>query len=113
MAKEIKLKWLVCPEPTGRFRSFETRGFPTADYPEGQTAARIVCSESYMPSVHKDATNLHLELHVACYENGTFKWRRLNKRACSIAEAKQIISHFINKNRKFAPEQYRAEGEKI
>lgn len=101
MVKKISLKWRVDPEPTGRYSSFEKRGFPSADYPGERPAANIRCKDSYLPSVHRDATDLDLELWVAQYYigeagNETFKWRRLVKRASSIKEAKEIVSQFIN-----------------
>lgn len=100
MAK-INLKWRVEPEPTGRYASFQTRAFPSAEYPGERPAAYIKCKESYVPSTHKNATDLELELCVAQYYMGetgheTFRWRRLVKRASSIKEAKEILAEFVN-----------------
>lgn len=116
MAKKITLKWRVDPEPTGRYCSFQKRGFPSADYPGERPAADIRCKESYVPSLHKDATNLELELFVAQYYvgeagNETFKWRRLKKRASSIKEAKEILAEFVNgpQRNSVVPQELRSE----
>lgn len=101
MENKIKLTWRVAPEPTGRYRSFERRAWPSAEYKNGACAAYMSHEESYEPSVHKNATDLVIKLHIAKWdqkEDGRwgFKWRVLNKRASSIAEAKQIVEEFLN-----------------
>lgn len=101
METKIKLTWRVAPEPTGRYRSFMRRAWPSAEYKNEACAAYMSHEESYEPSSHKNATDLVIKLHVAQWtqnEGGKwgFKWRILNKRAASIKEAKQIIEEFVN-----------------
>lgn len=93
-------KWQVSPAPEGRYRSFEKRGFPLAEYQNGATCARIRCGDSYNPSRHKDATDLDLQVWIAVWGNGTFKWKTLKKRASSIKEAKLLVSDFLNGNQR-------------
>ena len=101
--KAPKLKWSVCPAPTGRFRSFEKRGFPFADYENGRPAAKIECDKSYIPE-HRTATDLSLTVYVAEWyvreddDVLTFKWRRVKKTASSIAEAKEIAAIVLERN---------------
>ena len=100
--KAPKLKWSVCPAPEGRFRSFEKRGFPSADYANGHSAAKISCELSYKPD-HRTATDLELTVHVAQWyvrEDGhlTFNWRRVKRMASSIAEAKDIVAKVLERN---------------
>ncbi|AVO23000.1 hypothetical protein HWB57_gp172 [Erwinia phage vB_EamM-Bue1] len=97
MAKIIP-KWRVEPEATGRYRSFSQRGFPSAEYPNGNTCASIRCKDSYHPATHKDATNLDLEVWLAVYRQDTdgWDWRRMKTRAASIAEAKKMVSDYLN-----------------
>lgn len=101
MENKIKLTWRVAPEPTGRYRSFERRAWPSAEYKNGACAAYMSHEESYEPSVHRNATDLSIKLHVAVWgltEGGKwgFRWRVLNKRASSIKEGKQIMEDFLN-----------------
>lgn len=42
MSKLPKLKWRVDPAPTGPYRSFSKRAWPSADYPNGATAGYII-----------------------------------------------------------------------
>lgn len=99
MAK-ITPKWRVEPEATGRYRSFCHRGFPSAEYPNGDTCASIRCKASYHPATHKDATNLDLEVWVAVYREGGWDWKRMKVRPNSIAEAKKQVSDFLNSDQR-------------
>lgn len=96
MAK-INPKWRVDPEPIGSYRAFAFRGFPSANYPNGEPCASIRCKDSYHPANHKDATNLVLEVWVAVYENdNSWNWARMTARPKSIAEAKKQVHEFVN-----------------
>lgn len=94
MAK-VKLVWRVSPAPSGRYSSFQSRAFPSANYKNGEPAAQLICSESYQ-SFHKDATGLEIVIMVALWENDTFNWRKLKRSARSIAEAKERVEAFFN-----------------
>lgn len=101
MTTKIKLTWRVGVAPTGQYRSFERRAWPSADYKNGKAAAFMSHADSYEPSLHKDAEGLGIKLHVAVWvlqDDGhwVFKWRVLNKRATSIKEGKEIMEEFLN-----------------
>lgn len=110
--KAPKLKWAVCPAPEGRFRSFETRGFPSADYENGHSAAKINCELSYLPE-HRYANDLQLTVYVAEWyvsdgdNHLTFRWRKLKRLATSIAEAKEMAAKVLKQNPDFVHPDYR------
>lgn len=95
-----KLKWRVSPEPQGRYRSFQTRAWPSAEYKNGAAAAYMANENSYEPAIHKNATDSVITLFVAQWVqkegNWTFKWRSLGVRARSIKEGKELIETFLN-----------------
>jgi len=62
----MKTKWKVHPAPTGRYRSFESRGWPYLEYEDGQLAASIQCGENY--SLRKAASKEHGRLTVIVYD---------------------------------------------
>jgi hypothetical protein len=50
---KVKLKWYVQSAPTGRYRSFARRGFPSASYanlPQECAAVSLHCEDDYIPS---------------------------------------------------------------
>lgn len=101
MTNKIKLTWRVGAAPVGQYRSFERRAWPSASYKNGTCAAFLSHEESYEPSLHKDAVDLNIKLHIAQWiqkEDGSwaFKWRVMSKRASTIKEAKQIAEDFLN-----------------
>lgn len=110
--KAPKLKWVVCPAPEGRFRSFEKRGFPSADYENGHSAAKIYCELAYHPE-HRNSTDLQLTVYVAEWyvrevdNHVTFRWRKLTRQATSIAEAKKMVATVLKQNPHFVHPDYR------
>ena len=61
-----KVKWVVDKPPTGRFRSFEKRGWPTAEYPDGSTCAALYAEDGgeYSPSRVKEGNHAPLLMKV-------------------------------------------------
>lgn len=90
----LKLKWKIDPKPTGRFRSFERRWWPSCEYENGEHAAHLYCESDYSMRVVKDQTHSRIVIRVAKWEprdNGevwTFKWMRLRTEAFTLKEAK-------------------------
>lgn len=54
----MKLTWKVDPPPSGRWKSFTKRGWPTAEWPDGSIAALIYCADEYIPRLVKRANML-------------------------------------------------------
>jgi len=96
-----KLKWNVDPAPYGPYRYFQERGWPHATYSDGSPAARISCSDKYIPSKVKTGEHSELKVYVAKWnhnrkpEEAAFEWKLLKKRATTLSEAKELAAKFI------------------
>lgn len=103
-----KLVWVVAPEPTGRYRSFERRGWPTCWWGrDGKPAAFIECEDAYRPA--DVALGDHKPLRVVlCHhrhpEAGN-SWKRLRMKTSfeTLAAAKQAVKDFLALHPEFAP----------
>lgn len=112
-----KLKWRVDPAPTGQFRSFQSRAWPSADYPNGDFAACIISTdkEDYK-GFHAKATGLHLKVKVAKWlktpddQAGSFKLLVSKAEYSSIAEAKEAVNKILEKNPELMPKEYYDDG---
>jgi len=109
----MKLKWEVAPVPTGRYRSFEERGWPSASYRNGDedAAARIECADEYVPANAKSGKHLPLHLHVAHWvnpdergEGAAFKWRKVIQIFETLPEAKAAAQSILDDRPHFWPE---------
>jgi hypothetical protein len=103
----VKLKWRVAPAPTGRYRSFDKRGFPSAEYPDGRPAAMLECEESYKATFARNGGHKPVAVCVADYSKGggRFTWRKLLVEFASIDYAKEMAARAIARNG-FAPKEY-------
>lgn len=104
----IKLKWKVQPEPTGRWRSFENRGWPMATFPNGTMAARIDCGDDYKPANVREGKHGELTLYLADYSDrgpgaSAWKWVRVIKTFKTVAEAKEAAVKLYEKFPKYLP----------
>lgn len=114
---KIKLKWKVGAAPTGRFRSFDSRAWPSAYYDKTDRAAcMITCTESYTPALGRDPAPkkfgggpLELIVRIADYtpiEGGSsWKWRSLTRRFDNLDAAKEAAEKFLNDNAAFRPKE--------
>lgn len=113
----VKFVWVVGTEPTGRYRSFERRSWPTAHYAhkDKEPAAQIYCEDSYVPRLVK--TGQHAELKVVIYDysvpsNTTtgsgFTRRALKQRFKTLAEAKKAAEDFLVQHQQYRPTEYRS-----
>lgn len=108
--KLVKLKWLVAEPPSGRYRSFEKRAWPTADYAYTDfIAARISCEDPYRQADVKTGDHSELSVYVAQWANpripgqDAWVWRKLKARFATLAEAKAAAEEFLAKNLSFRP----------
>lgn len=99
---KVKLKWKVDPVPTGRYRSFVKRGWPSAYYPDGNNAVFLYAEEPYAPCFARAELRFPITIRVAFHhpeeewpEKGAFTWRTLKVRAYSLEEAKTLAQTFI------------------
>jgi hypothetical protein len=113
----LKIRWRVSPAPTGRFKSFQPRGWPHAEYPCGKAAGFIavqggMLSDSYN-GVNAKRTDLSLQVYVAEWSNSgnpddaAWNNRRLKARFKTLQEAKEALSRFLEANSTFRPPEYR------
>lgn len=98
------IKWVVDPPPTGRYRSFEKRHWPSAEYKDepfkGRSAGYLttVLGEEYVPSSVKDGT--HSEIEVRVYDWSVVGRRTLKLKATykTLGEAKKALEELVEKN---------------
>jgi len=109
----MKLKWRVAPVPTGRYRSFEFRGWPTATYADSDewTAVTIDCEDEYVPANARAGSHGPLTIRLAQWyspeERGSraaFEWRTVVDRASTLQEAKEVAQKILNDRPDFWPE---------
>ena len=105
----MKLKWKVSDLPVGRYRSFDSRAWPMADFEDGNTAAMITCDDEYIPAYVKTGNHSSLTIRVACWhehESGigqTFEWKTLKTRPATLKDAKLIAQLFFDTNKQYLP----------
>ena len=102
-----KIKWKVEEPPTGRYRAFQHRGWPSALYPDGSTCADIQCVDEYMPYWVKTGNHSELSLRVLDRSEASQKWRVLKAKFTTFDQAKEGLSEFINKHPEYLPAIYR------
>ncbi len=93
----MKYKWKVQPKPTGRYSSFEHRGFPEAEYENGKIAALIICEDGYYPKDVKVGNHKPLKLRVADHSMIPFKWFTVKGEFKTLKEVKNKFDDFIKK----------------
>lgn len=105
----IKVKWKVGEPPTGRYRSFHNRTWPSAEYSNGDPALSIACDDSYTSARAKSGQHAPLTLSIAQWPEtridgqSSFTWRRLKQRFSTLAEAKAAGEQFINGHPDYVP----------
>ena len=102
--KKSKVVWRVSSVPTGMYRSFERRGWPAADYSNGEPAASIHCADDYVPRNVKTGEHAELEVYVVDHSTKP-NWtrRRLKRRCKTLQEAKQLVDKFLEQFPHYAP----------
>lgn len=107
--KLVKLKWTVAEAPSGRYRSFEKRAWPRAEYKHTDfVAAYIECEDPYRPADVKTGSHRELKVNIAQYsrhEDGRqlFVWRSLKARFATLDDAKAAAEKFLETNLSFRP----------
>jgi hypothetical protein len=113
MTDTVKLKWKVASRPTGRYASFHTRNWPSAEYPNGSPAASVQCEDDYSPARAREEAP-HADLFVFVAEHfpksewsvkGGFKWRKLKGTFKTLAEAKDAAARCLAAHPHFAPKE--------
>lgn len=111
----LKLVWKVSGKPTGRYRGFEQRSWPTADYAGiERPAVMLLCKSEYVPRLVKDGDHDPISVCIADYGNpedhGSFKWHRLIAKAFTLKEAKELAQRFLEKHPEYLPTEVKGDG---
>lgn len=109
--KTIKLKWKNSDAPTGRFRSFHKRGWPTADIAGTDIMAVMLSCEVSYSKAAVDAKS-HGEIKVSIADRrkpndpaaGAWVWRTLKERFHDLESAKATATRFVLAHPEFFPE---------
>jgi hypothetical protein len=105
----MKLYWKVAPKPTGRYRSFESRAWPTPYYDKelNKPAAFLVCDDDYTPSLVVAGRHAPLTIIVLHHQHpdGGASWKRfrLKKTAATLDEAKKMVLEFVQSHADWHP----------
>lgn len=102
----VQVKWKVAEAPTGRYRSFEKRGWPSASFKSNdRPAIAIYCADSYTPANVKEGRHAELMVNIADYsvEGQGFKWRTLKARFKTLDEAKAAGIRALEAHPDFLP----------
>lgn len=92
-----KLKWRVGEKPTGRYKSFQKRSWPSAEYPDGKMAVMLYAAngEGYWPNLAETST---IEIRVADYQGNGFCWMILKRQVVGVKQAKLVAQEFVDKH---------------
>lgn len=105
----MKLYWKVDEKPTGRFRSFGHRGWPTAyhDKEKNVVAAAIYC-DMYrydVRHVRNPPKDLELIVRIADYSaKPAWKWRKARRTFSNLQDAKDFVEEILVKHPEIKPE---------
>ena len=101
----MKFKWRVDPEPTGRYRSFDTRAWPSAVYDNDQqtTCAMIQCDDEYTPERARTGNHAPLKLCIADHRETKFNWMVAKNTFATLKEAKAALTDIIARHPELAP----------
>ena len=108
MNDAVSLHWRISAAPTGKYRSFQTRAWPSADYANGSPAITLY-SDSKEEKENLESATIMIcaadwsmgRLDKAKY--GSFVWRTLTKRATGLKQAKEIAAQFLAAHPEYAP----------
>lgn len=104
MTNPIKLKWKNADAPTGRFRSFHKRGWPSATIKDSDDlmVAMISCEDAFSAAAVKEKRHGELKVSIADWRRptdpdaGRWVWRTLKTRFADLVAAKAAAKHFID-----------------
>lgn len=100
----MKYTWKVSETPSGRFRSFQKRAWPTAETDDGSAIGWISCEDDYRPSQVKTGNHKPLTVRVRkkcetpedIEKFGGFKWMKMVQTFKTLDEAKASFKRFVD-----------------
>lgn len=101
----MSIVWRVGEKPTGPYRSFQNRFWPSAQY-RGHPIAALYCEiePSYSPRV---AEAHELIVRVADWRKSPWEcweWRTLKARPVGVKAAKELVSRFYKEHPEWLPQ---------
>jgi hypothetical protein len=103
-----KLIWRVDPAPTGPYRSFATRAWPSAHDSQENPVARILCEDEYRPVNVREGRHRLLRVRVALKpipgsvteKKGLqgFTWRTIKGEFARLDDAKEAVQKLYDKH---------------
>lgn len=106
----MRLKWRVSPEPTGRYRSFEQRGWPMAYYPDGTYAGCLTCPDPYEPWNMREGKHAPITITIARHhpksewgQLGAWTVVRLKATQPNLPAAKKALEDFLGRMTEYHP----------
>lgn len=111
----MKVKWKVAEVPTGRYRSFDTRGWPTASYEDGSFAGSIYCTsnEAYVPSRVKTGNHAPLKLRIRNFSAPTWTCVISTSEFKTVDEAKAAFDRILKQYPHLTPEGAKVKKEDV
>jgi hypothetical protein len=107
---KVKIKWEVEPPPSGKWRSFERRGWPSAVFrtEKEHRAAIIHCADEYVPAKVKTGDHAKLAVSIADWRDGhKGEWLKMIPRFSTLKQAKEFIAETYAKFPQYLPAEYR------
>lgn len=104
----VKLVWRVEPAPTGRYRSFQHRGWPTAYYKGDaeQPAAFLTCEDEYTPPRAREGQHQPITITLLHHNDSKSKpWGRyrMKAQAETLDAAKATVQRFLDEHPSWHP----------
>ncbi len=108
---EMKIKWTVGNAPTGMYRSFQHRSWPTAEDEHGNVIAQMRHPKSYTAALAVYAGENAITVYIADWYNAmaevrdknkpAFEWRKLKKNFNCVGDAKRAVATFFKTHPEF------------
>lgn len=105
---KLKYKWKVDPPPVGRYRAFDRRHWPKAEYPDGQIQAFIDCEEDYRSNI-EGKKHKPLTLMVFNYTDGAQKRKTMRVKTAypTIEDCKIKLEELLAQFPSWVPQEFR------
>lgn len=100
-----KIKWRVGAEPTGKYRGFEKRAWPSACYDNDQETfcAGIRCDDEYIPARVKTGNHAPLKVEVRDYSRKGEPTVVSSRTYATLKEAKAAVQSILKAYPHFMP----------
>lgn len=102
----MKIIWRVGDSPTGMYRSFSQRTWPSAADENGNAIAAMYHGESYTAQLAADAGENRIQVAIADWsdkKHGAFTWKTLKQRFSDVKSAKAAVANFWEAHPEYHP----------